>query len=60
MLLKNKHAIIYVLRVLLAADITNIALFLASDMASKITGVTIDATVGTTKGINYRTTELSE
>jgi len=37
-------------------DIANIAVFLASDMAAKITGVTIDATVGTTCGLNYRTT----
>jgi 3-oxoacyl-[acyl-carrier protein] reductase len=43
----------------LIADIANIAVFLASDMASKITGVTIDATVGTTTGLNYRTTETS-
>ncbi len=40
----------------LVADIANIAVFLASDMAAKITGVTIDATVGTTGGLNYRTT----
>jgi NAD(P)-dependent dehydrogenase (short-subunit alcohol dehydrogenase family) len=38
----------------LMADIANIALFLASDMASKITGVTVDATCGTTAGLNYR------
>ena len=41
----------------LVADIANIAVFLASDMAAKITGVTIDATVGTTGGLNYRTTK---
>ena len=39
------------------ADIANIAVFLASDMAATITGVTIDATAGTTAGINYRTSE---
>jgi NAD(P)-dependent dehydrogenase (short-subunit alcohol dehydrogenase family) len=39
------------------ADIANIAVFLASDMAATITGVTIDATAGTTTGINYRTSE---
>jgi 3-oxoacyl-[acyl-carrier protein] reductase len=39
----------------LMADIANIAVFLASDMAAKITGVTIDATAGTTAGIYYRT-----
>ncbi len=35
-------------------DITNTAVFLVSDMAAKITGVTIDITVGTTAGLNYR------
>jgi NAD(P)-dependent dehydrogenase (short-subunit alcohol dehydrogenase family) len=35
-------------------DITNAAVFLVSDMAAKITGVTIDITVGTTEGLNYR------
>ena len=34
-------------------DITNAAVFLVSDMAAKITGVTIDITVGTTAGLNY-------
>lgn len=38
----------------LMADIANVALFLSSDMASKITGVTIDVTAGTTAGLNYR------
>jgi 3-oxoacyl-[acyl-carrier protein] reductase len=36
------------------ADIANAALFLASDLASKITGVTIDVTAGTTNGLNYK------
>jgi 3-oxoacyl-[acyl-carrier protein] reductase len=36
------------------ADITNVAVFLASDYAAKITGVTIDVTAGTTSGLNYR------
>jgi 3-oxoacyl-[acyl-carrier protein] reductase len=36
------------------ADIANVALFLASDLAGKITGVTIDVTVGTTNGLNYK------
>ena len=35
-------------------DIANAAVFLASDMSSKITGVTIDVTSGTTAGLNYR------
>lgn len=38
----------------LMADIANAAVFLVSDMAGKITGVTIDVTCGTTAGLNYR------
>ncbi len=38
------------------AEIANIAVFLASDLASAITGVTVDATCGTTAGLNYRAT----
>jgi NAD(P)-dependent dehydrogenase (short-subunit alcohol dehydrogenase family) len=38
----------------LMADIANAAVFLASDMSGKITGVTIDVTSGTTAGLNYR------
>jgi 3-oxoacyl-[acyl-carrier protein] reductase len=38
----------------LMADIANAAVFLASDMSGKITGVTLDVTCGTTAGINYR------
>lgn len=38
----------------LMADIANLAVFLSSDMAAKITGVTIDVTAGTTAGLNYR------
>lgn len=33
-------------------DIANAAVFLASDMAAKITGVTLDVTVGTTTALN--------
>jgi 3-oxoacyl-[acyl-carrier protein] reductase len=40
----------------LMADIANAAVFLASDLAGKITGVTIDVTCGTTAGLNYRAT----
>lgn len=36
------------------ADIANTAVFLASDMAAGITGVTIDVTCGTTAALNYR------
>jgi NADP-dependent 3-hydroxy acid dehydrogenase YdfG len=36
------------------ADIAHTAVFLASDMAASITGVTVDVTAGTTAGLNYR------
>jgi NAD(P)-dependent dehydrogenase (short-subunit alcohol dehydrogenase family) len=35
-------------------DIANVAVFLASEMAAGITGVTIDATCGTTTALNYK------
>lgn len=38
----------------LMADIANVAVFLASGMAGKITGVTIDVTCGTTNALNYK------
>ncbi len=38
----------------LMQDIANTALFLASDMAAGITGVTIDVTCGTTTALNYK------
>lgn len=38
----------------LLEDIANTAVFLASDSANSITGVTIDVTAGTTAGLNYR------
>jgi 3-oxoacyl-[acyl-carrier protein] reductase len=38
----------------LMEDIANVAVFLTSDMAKKITGVTIDVTSGTTGGFNYK------
>lgn len=38
----------------LMADIANLAVFLTSDLAGKITGVTVDVTCGTTAGLNYR------
>ena len=41
-------------RLAMMEDITNAALFLVSDMAATITGVTIDMTVGTTGALNYR------
>jgi 3-oxoacyl-[acyl-carrier protein] reductase len=39
----------------LMADIANVAVFLSSEMAAKITGVTIDVTSGTTAALNYKT-----
>ena len=41
----------------LMADIANVAVFLSSDLAGKITGVTIDITCGTTASLNYRATK---
>lgn len=38
-------------------DIASTAVFLSSDMARKITGVTIDITAGTTAALNYKTNE---
>jgi len=43
----------------LMADIANTAVFLASDMSGKITGVTIDVTCGTTAGLNYKVPKFS-
>jgi 3-oxoacyl-[acyl-carrier protein] reductase len=44
----------------LMADIANVAVFLSSDLAGKITGVTIDVTAGTTAGLNYRMAQIPE
>lgn len=38
----------------LMADIANVAVFLSSDLAAGITGVTVDVTCGTTAALNYR------
>jgi NAD(P)-dependent dehydrogenase (short-subunit alcohol dehydrogenase family) len=43
----------------LMADIANTAVFLSSDMARRITGVTIDVTAGTTAALNYRSASSS-
>jgi 3-oxoacyl-[acyl-carrier protein] reductase len=40
------------------ADIANVAVFLASEMAGAITGVTVDATLGTTAGLSYKVMRL--
>jgi 3-oxoacyl-[acyl-carrier protein] reductase len=39
------------------ADVANTAVFLASNLAAAITGVTVDVTCGTTAGLNYRSTD---
>jgi NAD(P)-dependent dehydrogenase (short-subunit alcohol dehydrogenase family) len=44
----------------LMADIANVAVFLASEMAGKITGVTVDVTSGTTAGLNYKVDTVKE
>jgi 3-oxoacyl-[acyl-carrier protein] reductase len=38
----------------LMKDIANAAVFLASDLAGKVTGVTLDVTAGTTSALNYK------
>jgi enoyl-[acyl-carrier-protein] reductase (NADH) len=43
----------------LMKDIANLAVFLSSDLAAKITGVTVDVSSGTTAGLNYRVAPLS-
>lgn len=43
----------------LMEDIANTAVFLASGMAGKITGVTIDVTAGTTSALNYKVTDIA-
>lgn len=40
-------------------DIANTAVFLSSDMAASITGVTIDVTAGTTSALNYKVTNIA-
>ena len=53
-ILKKMEADTMLKKLPLMADIANAAVFLASDMAGTITGVTIDVTCGTTAGLNYR------
>jgi len=38
----------------LMTDIANLAVFLSSELAGKITGVTVDITCGTTNALNYK------
>jgi 3-oxoacyl-[acyl-carrier protein] reductase len=41
------------------SDIAGAAVFLASDLASRITGVTLDVTAGTTSALNYKAPEIA-
>jgi 3-oxoacyl-[acyl-carrier protein] reductase len=45
-------------RLPLMKDIANAAVFLSSDMADKITGITLDVTAGTTNGLNHKMTAI--
>jgi 3-oxoacyl-[acyl-carrier protein] reductase len=40
-------------------DIANVATFLASSLAAKITGVTVDVTCGTTSALNYKVAPIA-
>jgi 3-oxoacyl-[acyl-carrier protein] reductase len=40
-------------------DIANVAVFLASDLAAMITGVTVDVTAGTTSALNYKLPKIA-
>jgi 3-oxoacyl-[acyl-carrier protein] reductase len=44
----------------LMADIANVAVFLSSEMAAGITGVTVDVTCGTTAALNYRVASATD
>ena len=58
-ILRNMEGDTMLKKLPLMADIANAAVFLSSDMAGKITGVTLDVTCGTTAGLNYRVAPLS-
>jgi 3-oxoacyl-[acyl-carrier protein] reductase len=53
-ILRNMENDTMLKRLPMMQDIANVAVFLASDLAGKITGVTIDVTSGTTAGLNYK------
>jgi NAD(P)-dependent dehydrogenase (short-subunit alcohol dehydrogenase family) len=40
-------------------DVANVAAFLASSLAAKITGVTVDVTCGTTSALNYKVAPIA-
>jgi 3-oxoacyl-[acyl-carrier protein] reductase len=58
-ILKQMEADTILKKLPLMADISNLAVFLSSDLAGKITGVTVDVSSGTTAGLNYRVNPLS-
>jgi 3-oxoacyl-[acyl-carrier protein] reductase len=58
-MLKQMEADTILKKLPLMADIANLAVFLSSELAGKITGVTVDVTSGTTVGLNYRVAPLT-
>lgn len=58
-ILKQMEADTILKKLPLMADIANLAVFLSSDLAGKITGVTVDVSCGTTAGLNYRVAPLT-
>ena len=57
-ILKQMEADTILKKLPLMADVANLAVFLSSDLAGKITGVTVDVSSGTTAGLNYRVAAL--
>jgi 3-oxoacyl-[acyl-carrier protein] reductase len=53
-ILKKMKADTMLKKLPLVADIANVAVFLSTEMAAGITGVTVDVTCGTTAALNYR------
>jgi 3-oxoacyl-[acyl-carrier protein] reductase len=58
-ILKQMEADTILKKLPLINDIANLAVFLSSDLAGKITGVTVDVSCGTTVGLNYRVAPLT-
>lgn len=59
-ILKQMEADTALKKLPLMADIANLAVFLSSDLAGKITAVTVDISSGTTAGLNYRVAPLND
>ncbi|MEO7766867.1 MAG: SDR family oxidoreductase, partial [Ferruginibacter sp.] len=59
-ILKQMEADTMLKKLPLMADIANLAVFLSSELAGKITGVTVDVSSGTTAGLNYRVPPLPD